>query len=304
MKTVYNTLAKVVFFTGLFASVFAWGQDEFPSAKTEPGTRSANQKITTFTQLCAAYRAQKIKFQKNENNESLLFKTSKGKFAGVMVVKWDTGSGVVHFIQTMPLTLEKEQVPLFLKIAQTLNHGFVFPGIGVNLDNFGTYYRLSIPVAPRGYLFDYEIGTYTKFALNKATEFLPTIQEALEGNIKLEELILFHQKHLRDLRSQIRKDVNLQGMFVRESGGVRWELDFTKPGIVRFSRDGEVERVATYQIAGNQVTFQDQTGSPLAEKKGVYEVFISNQKLTFRNSNDPVESRGGVLAGGTWTEKK
>ncbi|MEC9091275.1 MAG: hypothetical protein VX438_01120 [Planctomycetota bacterium] len=302
MNSVDSPLTKFFTVVVFFVSTTVWGQERPEAPEFEAPERAENQKITSFRELCKAYEAQKIRFQKNDRNESLLFETRKGKFDGLMVVKWDAGSGVVHFIQTMPLTLKKDQVSLFLEISQTLNHGFLFPGISVNLENLGTYYRLSVPVAPRGYLFDYEVGTYTKFALNKAAEFLPTIELGLEKKIKVEELLLFHQKKMRDLRSQFPMDLEVHGKFVRHSGDVTWELDFTKSGVVRFIREGKVERVSDFEIVKEKIIFKGQD-STVENESGHYEIFLSNQKLTFRKSKDPVDSRSVLLTGGPWTQK-
>ena len=110
------------------------------------------------------------------------------------MVRWDSGNGILHLIQTLPLRVTEDKYNLFLKAAQKLNHGFLFPGIGVNLENGGTYYRLSIPVQPRGFLFDYELGAYNRFAIQKAKEFYPTLEAAVDGKVTIDELILHHQK--------------------------------------------------------------------------------------------------------------
>ncbi len=282
----------------------AVSQDE--TKKDEPKKKAAQptRKISSFAELCIAYETQKIKFKRNDKNESILFQTSKGVFSGVMVVKWERANGVCHFIQTMPLELKAEQVDLFLRAAQTLNHGFLFPGLGVNLNNMGTYYRLSIPVAPRGYLLDFEVGTYTKFALNKISEFMPSLKDTLDKKIKIEELILSHQKHIRALRAKLSKKISLSGKFTRDTLGSHWELDFSKPGVVQVSRDDKVGVVSTIKIEGDQITFTDQKGPLAAKEPGVYKIFLSNDKLSFRVSEDPVEARTVLLGGGTWNLEK
>ena len=130
-----------------------------------------DDRVESYADLVDSFDDMKIKFQNNEEASTLLFQTKRKNFEGVMVVKWDDRNGVMHLIQTMPLRIEKEKFSRFLLVAQKLNHGFLFPGLGINLDNGGTYYRLSIPVSPRGYILRKELETYTRFSINKPSVF-------------------------------------------------------------------------------------------------------------------------------------
>lgn len=272
------------------------------SIKSEPPRkiRRADEMVQSFAELCEAYAAQKIKFKRNDENQTLIFLTKQGDFTALMVVKWDSSNGVVHFIQTMPLAVKEDQVDLYLKVSQTLNHAFLFPGLGVDLDKKGTYYRLSVPVAPRGYLFDYEVGTYTKFVLNKAAEFLPTIKAALNEEIGVDEVILSHKKHLKKLLAEKQSQLSLNGKYRRAAFGSQWVLDFTQPGVVRVSSDGEVGVVSNYRLKGNQITFSDKEGKLAAKEDGVYTLFNSNGILTFTLKNDPAKRRSDLLIRGPW----
>ncbi|MEE2640349.1 MAG: hypothetical protein VX768_06955 [Planctomycetota bacterium] len=265
--------------------------------------RTAESQIKTFEDLCEAYTAQKIKFQKNETNQTLLFPTRSQSFSSLMVIRWDQVNGVVHFIQTMPLTVKKEQVPLYLKAAQQLNHGFLFPGIGINLENGGTYYRLSVPVSPRGYLFDYEVGTYTKFALRKASEFMPTLQSTLDGQVPLEGIIQHHQKHLRTLRANA-KQYQLTGRYQRSSQESEWILDFSEPGVLKVLRDGKTGVVSDYTQLDREITLTDREGPLAAKSKGVYEILLSNGKLSWKKKSDPVLNRSNLLTTGSWEKQE
>lgn len=275
----------------------------FPAAaQDEPKARSQDEqkKITSYEELVQAYKDRKFSIEQNAPSRTLLFETSREDFRGVMVVKWDEQNGVVHFIQTMPLRVKKEDYGLFLEAAQRLNHGFLFPGIGVNLANGGTYYRLSIPVAPRGYLYEYEVGRYTTFTLAKAYEFLPTLKGVLDGKIKMDELILTHQKRLRELGNRKKTPVKLDAKYEREFMDEKWELDFSKPGQVTVFREGKEVVVSRIEVTGDELKIEDTEGEHASAGKGTYRVFKSDDKLSFRLVQDPADNRKQVLAGGVW----
>ena len=278
-------------------------QEQKPATNPVPASPALN-KVTSYDELVEAFTAQKINFQKNESSRSLLFNTRRDDFEGVMIVRWDGNNGVLHLVQTIPLKVPDEKRGLFLEAAQALNHGFLFPGIGMNLETGSTYYRISIPIAPRGYVLDYELGTYTRFTLTKASEFFPTLSDVVEGKVKPDEVVLYHQKKLREKSAKPDAPVKLTGRFARTALESDWVLDFSKPDVVQVIRDGKVAVVSSYSVKGNLVTFTDQKGPLMAKTPGEYRVFLSNGKLTLRMQKDDARDRASLLTGGVWSSKK
>ena len=266
-----------------------------------PCTYGQDDRVESYADLVESFEAMKIKFQNNEEGRTIMFETRRKGFEGVMVVKWDDRNGVMHLIQTMPLRIEKENFDRFLLVAQKLNHGFLFPGLGINLDNGGTYYRLSIPVSPRGYLLRNELETYTRFSISKAAEFLPTIKKAMNEKIAIDELIPLHQKHLRDMAAKPKSTINLSGKFKRNALDSEWELDFSTAGQVTLKRDGEKNVVSKITIEGTEYSFEDVEGTLKASGVGKYQVALDGDELTFRLKEDAAKARATLLTGGKWT---
>ena len=260
-----------------------------------------DDRVESYADLVDSFDDMKINFQNNEEASTLLFQTKRKNFEGVMVVKWDDRNGVMHLIQTMPLRIEKEKFSRFLLVAQKLNHGFLFPGLGINLDNGGTYYRLSIPVSPRGYILRKELETYTRFSINKAAEFLPTIKKAMNEEIAIDELIPLHQKHLREMAAKPKSTIKLSGKFKRNAMDSEWELDFSKEGQVTLKRDGEKNVVSKITIEGTEYSFEDQEGTLKAAGIGTYQVALDGDQLTFRLKEDASKNSASLLTGGKWT---
>ncbi|MDG2470559.1 MAG: hypothetical protein P8M80_14850 [Pirellulaceae bacterium] len=121
-------------------------------------------KVTSFEELVNVFKTRNIAIESNSKNQVIQINASQDDSRSVLVIKWDNKNGVIHFIQVMPMILKEEQEALFLQSAAILNHGFLFPGIGINPVNHGTYYRLSLPISPRGYLWDFEVIPHTRLS--------------------------------------------------------------------------------------------------------------------------------------------
>ena len=218
----------------------------------------------------------------------------------MIVVRWDQPNGVCHFIQTLPLVLEAKQVPSYLDAATRLNHGFLFPGLGMNPDNHGTYYRLSIPVAPRGYLYDYEVMTYTKFVLDKAVEFLPTLKMAVAGEIEGKDVVAKHKEQLRKAFAEQSGRLELVGKYTSEALDEKWTLTLSGNGRVELLRGSSSAVISSFSIADDTITFVDRSGVLASKEKGVYQFKLDGDELTFTLKEDDAVGRKKVLTTNPW----
>lgn len=299
------TIAFLLTNTLLFS--FSIAQDE-ESKKTNPTPTSKQQtkqpakpqQIASYADLVKAYERQNISVKSNEKSQTLMFQTKRPEFVGVMVVKWDQVNGVCHFIQTTPFKIEKDDYPLYLEAAAKLNHGFLFPGIGLDMERGGNYYRLSVPIEPRKYLFDYEIASYTNFTLNKASEFLPTLKKVIDGTTKVENVVKVHQLHMIELRTERNAMAKLAGKYESDALDEAWTIIFFKNGNIHLLRDGEKEVQSSYKVKGNQITVQDLDGKLASEKPGIYKFQIKDEQLIFTLVKDDAEDRVEVVTSKPW----
>lgn len=286
-------------------SDFSFAQDPI-GAKEEKATASqgGETKIKSFDDLAQAYERQKIKITKNEKAQTLLFPTTVGKLQGAMVVSWDSKNGVLHLIQTMPVSVPKEKTDQYLRAAQTLNHGFLFPGIGLDLKKGTAYYRMTIPISPRGYIYDYELGTYTKFVMRKAAEFSPTMEAVVTGEISVEDVNLYHRKRLFDLLDKKPVQIRLMPKYERTISDNKWVLDFSVGNVLKVYRDGKLVVESKLEISGDLCELEDTAGDLSSDGIGSYKLIVSNGKLSFRPEKDPSNNRKAVLSGGVWSAAK
>ena len=260
-------------------------------------------KVTSFEELVNVFKTRNIAIESNSKNQVIQINASQDDSRSVLVIKWDNKNGVIHYIQVMPLILKEEQEALFLQSAAILNHGFLFPGIGINPVNHGTYYRLSLPISPRGYLWDFEVITLTRFTMNKAAEFLPTLTAILDGKIEVKDTLTAHQQHLKALaKSRIVSNIFTR-KYSTQALGSEWILDFKKE-TVQLLRDGKLAIQSNYSVNNNQLTFTD-TAGPLASKDAAtYQYRLDQDRLIFDVVNDTSSGRTKVITGDLWTLTK
>jgi hypothetical protein len=70
---------------------------------------------------------------------------------------------------------------------------------------------------------------------------------------------------------------------------------------VEFAGDEETDVWGSYEILGDQITFNDEGGEYSADVAGVYTFKVDDTSLTFTIVNDPVTGRSMLLEG-TWTK--
>jgi len=290
-----------LFTTTLLFNVSIAQDEEGKVPATKPASSSTEpQQIKSYADLVSAYKKLNIKIKSNDENQTLMFRTERSNFSGVMVVKWDHINGVCHFIQTMPFDIKKEDYSLFLEAAAKLNHGFLFPGIGLDMTRGGSYYRLSVPIEPRKYLFDFEISSYTNFTLNKASEFLPTLKKVINREVTVDDVIKVHQLYMIEWRAERNAMAKLAGKYESDAINTNWTITFSENGKIGLFRDGKKVVESTYTVKGNQITVQDVSGELIAKEPGVYKFTIKDEQLTFTVVKDDAEDRVKVVTSKPW----
>lgn len=299
MKT---TAAFALLLTTTFSLNLSIAQETEPKTPSPKSTPSSSKplQIKSYDDLVSTYKRLNIEVKSNEKNQTLMFQTGRPNFAGVMVVKWDQINGVCHFIQTMPYEIKKEDYALYLEAAAKLNHGFLFPGIGLDMTRGGSYYRLSVPIEPRKYLFDFEISSYTNFTLNKASEFLPTLKKVMNREATVDDVVKVHQLSMIELRAEQNAMAKLAGKYESDALNTTWAIIFSKNGKIGLFRDGKQVVESTYTVKGNQITVQDVDGELISKEPGVYKFEIKEEQLTFTVVKDDAEDRVKVVTLKPW----
>ena len=294
----YSIHASCILALFIFASA---GQ-----AQTSPATETATSSlVTNFNGLVKLLNRDSVTHQTDAENQLVLIPTEKAGMDSVFIIRWAAKEGFVHFIHRIPLKIPTERLAEVETAFCRLNHAIAFPGLGVNHETLGIYYRMSIPYQPRGGLRPEEIRSYFSNTLSQGERWRPAITAIVEGNASGKTIAEDVNKKSSDDLAKVSLGEFPAGEMNCEFSGSKWQLKFEDGKKVTLLRDGKVAVVSTYQIRENQIRFSDITGPMATKEPGVYRLIVPTEKgsLTFAMVEDPAEGRVKLLTNGVWETK-
>lgn len=138
--------------------------------------------LTSYQDVLEVLNDNSVLHQSNNKNQSIRIPTKRKDLDAVMIIRWQTNEGVVSFVQSMPMKVPEERVKSLETTMMRLNHMLAIPGFAINHANRLPYYRLVIPLNPRGGIQTNEFHLYLQLTLKHATTFFgPLKQVAEEG---------------------------------------------------------------------------------------------------------------------------
>ena len=138
--------------------------------------------LTSYQDVLEVLTGDSVLHQPNNKNQSIRIPTKRKDLDAVMIIRWQTNEGVISFVQSMPMELPEERVKSLETVMMRLNHMLAIPGFSINHENRLPYYRLVIPLNPRGGIQTNEFHLYLQLTLKHATTFFgPLKQVAEEG---------------------------------------------------------------------------------------------------------------------------
>lgn len=138
--------------------------------------------LTSYQDVLEVLTKDSVLHQPNNKKQSIRIPTTRKDVNATMVIRWQTNEGVISFVQSMPMEVPEERVKSLETVMMRLNHMLAIPGFAINHENRLPYYRLVIPLHPRGGIQDNEFRLYLQLTLKHATTFFgPLKQVAEEG---------------------------------------------------------------------------------------------------------------------------
>ncbi|ACY14236.1 YbjN domain-containing protein [Haliangium ochraceum] len=137
--------------------------------------------ISKFDDLAAFFSKSGLQHQADSDQSVVQIPTRNGPLEGAMFIRWDTNQKVVHFVQTMNITLTDERMADLALAVAILNHALPLPGFGINVGERQCYFRISMPFRPDGTLSEKEIQGLFNHAVGTATQHLPTLRDVAEN---------------------------------------------------------------------------------------------------------------------------
>lgn len=254
-----------------------------------------NRQVASLEDLVAILDSDKIQHQANLEQQYLMVPINRNGLNSAQVIRWAAQDGVAHFIQVIPMQIPQEHQTAVMEAMVHLNHSFPIPGLGMNPENNTPYFRLSVPIQPRGFLLENEVKDYFNFCVNQAIQFTPTIVEVANGKLAPGAALEHHRQRLQAALGPI-------GSWKKQYADSEWVLVINPQGEVTLYRDGDVvvDSMVTVE-EGNRMIFDDITGQLAVDGKGSYEFKVEGNTMTFTPIEDPGEGRKKVLSEGAWT---
>ena len=250
--------------------------------------------VTSFNELKAALTRIGINHQANDEQLFALVAVQNKEFKAAQVIRWAQPDGVVHFIQVIPVKVPEEQISNVEAAIVRLNHSYPIPGLGMNHQTQTLYFRMTVPLLPRGHILDTEIRDYFGYCVNQAIQLEPTMTALSEGKVTSENAMDYHRK-------QVQASLGPIGGWKKSALGSEWSLIIKPNGEVTLRKDGEVVVDSMVTIEGQNMTFDDVNGTLAADENGTYSFAIQDGQLTFTLVEDPSEGRQKILTGAPWT---
>lgn len=248
-------------------------------AQTSPTAKSAaSPLVTDFDGLVKLLNRDSVTHQTDTENQLVLIPTEKGGVDSVFVIRWAAKEGFVHFIHRIPVKVAADRLTEIETAFCRLNHAIAFPGLGVNHETRGIYYRMSIPYQSRGGLRPEEVRSYFSNTLSQGERWRPAITAIADGKATGKTIVEDVTSKLSDSLAKNSPSGFPAGEMTCEFAGSNWQLKFEDGKKVTLFRDGKVAVVSTYQLRENQIRYSDITG-PMASKEPGVEIDTYVQEL-------------------------
>jgi len=145
--------------------------------------------LTSYQDVLEVLTDDSVLHQPNNKNQSIRIPTKRKGSDAVMIIRWQTNEGVISFVQSMPMEVPEERIKSLETVMMRLNHMLAIPGFTINHANRLPYYRLVIPLHPRGGIQTNEFRLYLQLTLKHATTFFEPLQQVAEEGADPVEVI-------------------------------------------------------------------------------------------------------------------
>ena len=254
--------------------------------------------VSDFDGLVALLNRDSVTHQTENDDQYVLIPTEKGGIDSVCIIRWAAQDGFVHFVHRIPVKLPADRVADVETAMMRLNHSIPIPGLGINHESLGMYFRMTVPFNPRGGLSDQEIRAYFSHTLSQSERWRALLTAVVDGKTKPESVLEYDRTMNTDAHPSQQFPV---GEMTCEAGGSHWILQFADNGIVKVLRDDQIGAESNYKVTGDRIQFSDITGPLSVPGKAVYRWSMNDSKISFEKITEVSKGREMVLTSGTWT---
>jgi len=278
----------------LAVACLSWPQFSRPITAAQGG----KTQIRSFEELTAFLTAESVPHVADKDKQFVRIPSKVGEPPVPAMIRWNANSGLVHFIQAVPVKIPRHRVTQMETAVARLNYGLEVPGFGLDYGRGLAYYQLSIPIKIRQQISGTEVQLYFSYVVRQAREFTEVLDavanQALEGS-----QINSHYQQLRIGRAML-------GQFQMQLDNQQWLLTINSDATLTLQRDETVVVESTYELTGKRLRVTDRSGSLACaegQRVGVYDLAVTDQRLTFVKVQDDCSGRSKLLTVGKWQRK-
>jgi hypothetical protein len=270
-----------------------------PAENRSLAAQAGKTPITTFAELTAFLTAESVPHVADADKQFVRIPSKVGEPPVPALIRWNASDGLVHFVQPVPIKVPRHRLTHIETAVTRLNYGLELPGFGFDYGRGLVYYQLSIPIKVRGNIIGTEVRGYFSYVVRQAREFTEALDAVANQSLEGRQINSYYQ--------QIRIGRALLGQFQMKLDNEQWLLSFESDATMTLARQGTVVVESTYELTGKRLRITDRNGSlacAAGERVGVYDVAVTDQRLTFVKVQDDCSGRSKNLTVGKWLRKQ
>jgi hypothetical protein len=145
--------------------------------------------VGTFSDLVGLVRALGLPHATNAEQQAVQVETTVRGEKGTMLVLWDKGARLAHFVHPLGLSVPEDRAPAVVDAVARVNHASVLQGFVVDPNTRRVSYRLVIPRRPDGSLSAGEVDQAARAVLQSVHDWLPALRAVSMGGAEPEDVL-------------------------------------------------------------------------------------------------------------------
>lgn len=145
--------------------------------------------VVTFADLVALVRALGLPHATNAEQQAVQVETTVRGEKGTMLVWWDRGARLAHFVHPLAVSIPPERVPAVLDALARINFASVLQGFVLDPHARKVSFRFVIPRRPDGSLTAGEVDRAARVALQAVHDWLPALRAVSMGGAEPEDVL-------------------------------------------------------------------------------------------------------------------
>lgn len=147
------------------------------------------RKIRNYDDLLRLMQDDGLPHQAERDTMTVRVPTEENGVSGMMLIRWLEHEGIIELIQSLPFSVPWKHRGAYSEAIAALNHALVLQGFGLHPSKGSAYYRRSVTVMPRGWVFDDDVRWWFGVSVQVATSCARALARVAQGELDPEDLL-------------------------------------------------------------------------------------------------------------------